>query len=190
MRARLPTHCTRYPPTSAPAPAGPTPRARGHAGACAAVLSTKSRKRLLPNREPPCSSGGDCLTSSSAWSRIPRIVRTAAFRSSSLTDEMVLSTTASERVKIHAWISSYVGDERNSSWSFLERILRVGTWKDSVEGSGGGGRAGVCGTGVWFDGGGRRRRGSSLGSACLKVGMFSAILLGPGGGVVSISWLS
>ena len=79
-----------------------------------------------------------------------------------------MSVTASERPNTHARISLYVGDERNSSWSFFERIRLDGIWKVSEFVSGGGGSSGVSGRGVGFVRSLGRLRGSSLGSRSFK----------------------
>jgi hypothetical protein len=65
----------------------------------------------------------------------------------------------------------YVGELRNSSWSFGESIRLVGFLKCNVEGSGGGGKFGVSGTGKGFAGGGCRRRGVSLGKRSRRSGI-------------------
>lgn len=73
-----------------------------------------------------------------------------ALQSSSLMADMGVSWTASERPNMKARIRSYDGEVRNSWWSLVDNIRRVGTWNESVETSGGEGRDGVSGGGNWF----------------------------------------
>lgn len=107
---------------------------------------------------------------------------TASLKSSSRrAAEQGLSTTASARPNTHACISLHVGEARKIAWSLGERILREGVRYPQLSTSpsfeedssvGGGGRAGVSGTGVGFaEGGCLRFRGSSLGIRSLRLGI-------------------
>lgn len=71
-------------------------------------------------------------------------------------------------------MSLYVDDDRNISWSFLDRILREGVLNVQLDVSGGVGRAGVSGMGVGLEGPERRLRGSSFGSRSLRFGIDGA----------------
>lgn len=77
---------------------------------------------------------------------------TGALQSSSLTAEMGVFTTASERPNIKAMMRSYDGDERNRSWSRTDKMRLAGIRNESVELSGGEGREGVSGKGVLLSG--------------------------------------
>ena len=61
-----------------------------------------------------------------------------------------LSAADSEREKIKERIREYVGEERKMSWSWEDKMRRVGFWKIRLDMSGGGGRIGVSGTGRAF----------------------------------------
>ncbi|KAK5624654.1 hypothetical protein RRF57_000370 [Xylaria bambusicola] len=80
------------------------------------------------------------------------MVLMAMLHCSSLTAEMGVSPTASERPNMKETIRLYDGDERNSSWSLFDKMRRLGTWKERVEVSGGEGRDGVSGSGIRFSG--------------------------------------
>jgi len=59
-----------------------------------------------------------------------------------------VSDTDSERVKTNETMRSLVGEERNRSWSFFERILRLGVVNVVLsEEDDGGGNGGVSGGG-------------------------------------------
>ncbi len=107
-------------------------------------------------------------------------------RSASLTEEMGLSRTDSERPKMNERMRLYVGEDRKSWWSLGERILRVGMVKVRVAGSGGGGASGVSGTGTGFAGSAFFRRPSSFGMRSFRFGMPR---LAPGGGGGEV-WLA
>jgi hypothetical protein len=76
-----------------------------------------------------------------------------------------------------------VGDARNVSWSFFDRILFLGIIYVQLDVSGGEGRAGVSGTGVGLPVSDRRRRGSSLGILFLRLGIAGAASLSGAGDV-------
>jgi len=109
------------------------------------------------------SSGGFDATNASASSRISRIVRVVCVKLSFEIEEIGLSWTESESPKTKARRREYVDEERKMSWSFLERILRVGTWKWTSSSDGGGGRDGVAGAGSDDGADSLRRRGRSRG---------------------------
>ncbi len=67
-----------------------------------------------------------------------------------LIEEIFLYAADSEREKTKERIREYVGDERKISWSWQDKMRRVGSWKIRVIMSGGGGRLGVSGTGRGF----------------------------------------
>jgi len=64
-----------------------------------------------------------------------------------LTVLIEVSTTDSERVKTKDATRSLVGEERKRSWSFLERILRLGVVNAMLSVAGGAGKGGVSGGG-------------------------------------------
>lgn len=65
-------------------------------------------------------------------------------------EEIFLSAADSEREKTKERIRECVGDERKISWSWDDKIRRVGSWKIRSDMSGGGGRLGVSGIGRGF----------------------------------------
>lgn len=98
-----------------------------------------------------------------------------ALKSASRIAELGVSTIDSASPKTQAVTSLHVGEERNMSWSFLDRILREGVLNVQLEEvSGGVGRAGVSGMGVGLEGPERRFRGSSFGSRSLRFGIDDA----------------
>ncbi len=62
-------------------------------------------------------------------------------------EEIFLCAADSEREETKERIREYVGDERKTSWSWQDKMRRVGSWKIRIVMSGGGGRFGVSGTG-------------------------------------------
>lgn len=187
MRVRFPKLCRRYVDISVIASSFVTPSFLCHAGCSFAAKSTKSLNPLLPNRESPCSSAGLRTTTSSTLSRISRMIVTAGL-GASLRLEIGVSWTEAARPKTKARRREYVGEARKRSWSAFERMRRLGFVKVNSETSGGGGRAGVSGTGSGFAGGGCRRRGWSFGRRSLRFGMLAACLscAGTAGAVFSI----
>jgi len=107
----------------------------------------------------------------------------------SLRLEIGVSWTEAARPKTKARRREYVGEARKRSWSAFERMRRLGFVKVNAETSGGGGRAGVSGTGSGFTGGGCRRRGWSFGRRSLRFGMLAACLSGAGGAGAVFSML-
>ena len=80
-------------------------------------------------------------------------------------EEIFLSATDSERENTKERMREYVGDERKISWSWEDKIRRVGFWKTRLERFGGGGSFGVSGMGRGFFAGAflrGMRRGSLL----------------------------
>lgn len=148
MRCWLPKECVKYVDTSSTAAgegSSMRPSLVCHSGARASMASTKARKEGLPKREP-VSSGGFCLSMVSASSRIERREVTVVCWSFE-TLEMGMSRTESEMPNTKARMRVYVGEERKTSWSFGERIRRVGCVKEMLSSDGGGGSGGVSGGG-------------------------------------------
>ena len=65
-------------------------------------------------------------------------------------EEIFLSAADSDREKMKERMREYVGDERKISWSWEDKIRRVGFWKTRLETFGGGGSFGVSGIGRRF----------------------------------------
>ena len=110
----------------------------------------KSRKALLPKREPPWSVGGQWDIVSSIESRMERMLWVLEWMVETWIEEIFLSAADSEREKTKERMREYVGEERKISWSWEDKIRRVGFWKIRLERFGGGGSFGVSGIGRGF----------------------------------------
>lgn len=134
----------------------------------------KVLKAGLPKREP--------LVWSAGWSCwraeiLERMLRRAVIVGCWIWELMVdIGTSRTESVmeKMKEVMRVYVGEARKSSWSFGERIRRVGCWKVMLGGTGGNegvSGAGLVGRGVELV----FRRGVSFGSFFDRSGGFDGI---------------
>lgn len=110
----------------------------------------KSRKAELPKREPHWSAGGQRDSVFSIESKMERILWMLACVVGTWIEDILLSAADSEREKMKERMREYVGDERKISWSWEDKMRRVGFWKIRLDTSDGGGRLGVCGNGRGF----------------------------------------